>query len=110
MKIGLIRCLKTEDKCCGAKCFKAINSKKMAFKDINEDIQIIGVSTCGGCSGKSIVKRARKMIKNGADTIVLASCITKVSSDGHFCPYAQQIQDEVKSKLGQKVNIIEYSH
>lgn len=110
MKVGLIRCLKTEDKCCGAKCFKAMSTKKFAFKGITQEIQIVAVNTCGGCSGSEVIKRARKMIRAGADTIVLASCITKVSSDWHFCPYAEQIKDEVKGKLGDKVRVIEYSH
>ncbi len=49
MKIGLIRCLQTEDMCPGTACFKVINEKKLAFDGITEDIEIIGINTCGGC-------------------------------------------------------------
>jgi len=40
MKIGLIRCLQTEDMCPGTACFKVINEKKLAFDGITEDIGV----------------------------------------------------------------------
>ena len=42
MKVGIIRCLQTEDMCPGTTDFKVIKEKKAAFKDIEEDIEIIG--------------------------------------------------------------------
>ncbi len=110
MKVGLIRCMKTEDICPASTCFKVINTKKKAFKDISDDIEIIGVSTCGGCPGKKAAKRAVKMVKHGADTIALASCITKEGYKGHLCPYAQQIKSDIKDKIDSSIKIIDYTH
>ena len=50
MKVGIIRCAQTEDICPGTMCFKVIREKKLAFEPYkDEDIEIIGYVTCGGC-------------------------------------------------------------
>jgi len=33
--------------------FKVMKDKKLAFANVEEDIEVIGVNTCGGCPGKS---------------------------------------------------------
>jgi len=43
MKIGLIRCIQTEDMCPGTTCFKVMKDKKLAFEGIEEEIDIIGI-------------------------------------------------------------------
>lgn len=110
MKIGLIRCRETEGMCPGTMDFKVIKEKKGAFEGIEEDIEIVGLVTCGGCPGKKIIPRAEEMLKRGADTIVLCSCITRGNPIGFPCPHAQQIIEIVKKRLGDKVTILEYSH
>lgn len=52
MKVGLIRCMQTEDMCPATTCFKVMDTKKLAFEGVTEEIEIIGVNTCGGCPGK----------------------------------------------------------
>ena len=47
MKVGLIRCMQTEDMCPATTCFKVMNIKKLAFEGIEEDIEVVGVTTCG---------------------------------------------------------------
>lgn len=110
MKVGLIRCLQTEDMCPGTTDFKVMREKKCAFKGVEGDIEIIGINTCGSCPGKKAVMRAVEMVKRGADTIVLASCITKGNPIGFACPHAQEIKSAIKKKLGDSVLIIDYTH
>ncbi|MCF8011116.1 MAG: CGGC domain-containing protein [Clostridiales bacterium] len=110
MRIGLIRCRQTEDMCPGTMDFKIIREKKCAFEGIKEDIEIIGLVTCGGCPGKKAVTRAEEMVKRGADTIVIASCITRGNPIGFPCPFANQIKEAIEKKLGDKVKIIDYTH
>jgi len=110
MKVGLIRCMQTEDMCPGTTCFKVMNTKKLAFEGIDEEIEVIGVNTCGGCPGKKAVTRAAEMVKRGADTIVLASCITKGTPIGFPCPNAEQMKTAINKKLGDKIKIIDYTH
>ncbi|WP_066636052.1 CGGC domain-containing protein [Desulfolucanica intricata] len=110
MKIGLIRCRQTEDICPGTMDFKVIREKKCAFEGIEEDIEIIGMVSCGGCPGKKAITRAEEIVKRGGDTIVLASCITKGNPIGFPCPHAKQIKEAIEKKLGDKVKIIDFTH
>ncbi|NMB32617.1 MAG: CGGC domain-containing protein [Clostridium sp.] len=110
MKIGIIRCMQTEDMCPGTACFKVVRERKLAFESVGEDIEIIGINTCGGCPGKKAVIRANKMVERGADTIVLASCITKGTPIGFPCPHREQIRLAIEKRLGSGIKIINYTH
>ncbi len=110
MKIGLIRCMQTEDMCPATTCFKVMNTKKLAFEGVEEDIKVVGVTTCGGCPGKKAVTRAAEMVKCGADTIVLASCITRGNPIGYPCPHAEQMKAVIVKKIGGSIKIIDYTH
>jgi predicted metal-binding protein len=87
-----------------------MKEKKLAFDGLAEDIEIIGVNTCGGCPGKKAVTRAAEMVKKGADTIVFASCIFKGTPIGFPCPHAQLMKDATVRKLGDTIRIIDYTH
>lgn len=110
MKVGLIRCMQTEDMCPGTADFKFIRAKKGAFETIKEDIEVIGFTTCGGCPGKKAIPRAMEMVKRGADTIALCSCITRGNPIGYPCPYALQIKEAIIKKLGKDIVILDYTH
>ena len=47
MRLGIIRCQQTEDFCPGNGCFKAVKKRKGVFEGSNEEIEIIGFTTCG---------------------------------------------------------------
>lgn len=94
MKIGVIRCLKKESECIGKTCLDFIKNRKNHFKNM-EKIELIGLLTCGGCPGKKISVRAEKMINDGADKVVLTSCITDGTCRDLHCSYF----DTIKSSL-----------
>jgi len=50
------------------------------------------------------------MVKRGADTIVLVSCIFKGTPIGFSCPHAQIIKNAIARRLGDTVRIIDYTH
>ncbi len=111
MKVGLIRCMQTEDMCPGTTDFKVMKEKKCAFEGVEGDIEIIGVNTCGGCPGKKAVTRAAEMVKRDADTIVLASCITKGNPIGFPCPHAKEMKKEAIIKnLSDSITVLDYTH
>jgi predicted metal-binding protein len=110
MKVGLIRCRQTEDICPGTTDFQFIRHKKGAFEGIEEDIEIIGVVSCGGCPGKRAVMRAKEMVRRGADTIVFASCIKRGNPIGVPCPYAQTMIEAVARAVGSDIRILDYTH
>ena len=110
MKVGLIRCLQTEDMCPATTCFKVMDKKVLAFAGVEEDIELIGVNTCGGCPGKKAVTRAAEMVRRGADTIVMASCITRGNPIDFPCPHAAQMKTAIKEEVGQEIRMIDYTH
>ena len=110
MKVGLIRCLQTEDTCPGITCFKVMKEKTLAFAGVDEDVELVGMVACGGCPGKKAIPRAMNMVKMGADTIVFASCITRGNPFGFPCPHAKQMMEAVAAKLGKDIRIIDYTH
>lgn len=110
MKVGIIRCMQTEDYCPGTTDFKMIREKKGAFEGVEEEIKIIGFINCGGCPGKKAVLRAREFVKRGADTIAFASCIQLGSPLGYACPFAKKMQEIVERDLGDSIKILTYTH
>ncbi len=110
MKIGIIRCMQTEDYCPGTGDFKAVKNRTGAFEGITEEIEIIGFTNCGGCPAKKAVLRARELVKRGADTIVFASCIFKGTPIGYPCPFAEKMKRLIETDLGEKIKILDYTH
>ena len=62
MKLGIIRCMQTEDFCPGTGDFKAIRNKTGVFAAVKEEIELVGFANCGGCPGKRAVLRARELV------------------------------------------------
>ena len=102
--------MQTEDMCPATTDLKVIKEKKCAFEGVEGEIEIIGINTCGGCPGKKAVTRAAEMVKRGADTIALASCITKGNPIGFACPHATVMKEAMEKKLGPDIEIIDYTH
>ena len=110
MKAGLIRCMQTENVYPASNCFNAMRNRKGAFADIDEEITLVGVNTCGGCPGKNAAQRVKHMVAQGADTIVLASCITLGTPIGFPCPFHKKMLDIVKAAVGDDVRLLDHSH
>ena len=110
MKLAIIRCMQTEDFCPGTSDFKAIQNKTGVFEGVEENIELIGFTSCGGCPGKRAVHRAKKMVKLGAEAISFTSCITKGTPIGFACPYAEVMMDAVRRALPEEIQIFDHSH
>ncbi|MBD5416256.1 MAG: CGGC domain-containing protein [Desulfovibrio sp.] len=110
MKIGLIRCMQTEEMCPATRCLDAMRRKKDAFTDVEDDIELVGVTTCGGCPGKKAGLRAGTMLRRGAQAIALASCITKGAPIDYACPFAATLAKVVRAAVGEDVPIFDYTH
>ncbi len=109
MRVGIIRCMMTEDICPGTTDFIVTREGKGAFEEIGP-VEISGFVTCGGCPGKRAVSRAKMLVERGADAIVFASCITRGNPIGFPCPHYASIRDAVIRALGPEIQIIEYTH
>ena len=110
MKVGIIRCMQTEDYCPGTGCFKAVREHGGAFNGEGEGIEIVGFCNCGGCPGKKSVLRARELIRRGADTIAFGSCIQKGTPIGYPCPFAKKMKTLIKNDLPEGISILDFTH
>ncbi len=110
MKVGIIRCLQSEEYCPGTMDFKVIRERKGSFENVEDDIEIVGFTNCGGCPGKKAVMRARGLIKHGADTIVFASCIQRGFPMGYACPFFNKMREIIAGDLGENIKIVDYTH
>lgn len=110
MKVGIIRCMQTEDYCPASTDIACIANKTGVFEGVPGTVQLIGINSCGGCPGKKAVLRAREMVRRGADTIVFASCISKGLPVGIPCPFAKKMIASVADDLGDAITILDYTH
>ena len=108
-KIGIIRCMQTEDLCPGTTDFKVVKEGKLAFADLGPS-EVVGFVSCGGCPGKRAVARAKVLADRGVDAIAFASCISKGNPIGFACPHFEQMKEAVMKKVGDQIQIIDYTH
>ena len=110
MKVGIIRCMQTEDYCPGTTDFKMLRERRGVFEGVEEDIELAGFTNCGGCPGKRVPLRVRELLRRGADTIVFASCIKKGTPVGYPCPFAKRLMDLAAAEAGEGIKILDWTH
>jgi len=72
-KIGIIICDRYRT-CAGGKCLRSMRNREGAFsRYIDQDIELVGYTTCNGCPGGNIEYAGDEMVRNGAQVIHLAT-------------------------------------
>ncbi len=102
-KIGIIICDRYRE-CAGGKCFRALKNREGAF-DIyprDENVEIVGYTTCGGCPGGNIEYAPEEMKNNGAEIIHFATGFVVGYPP---CPYIKHFREFIREKYGLKVII-----
>jgi predicted metal-binding protein len=108
LKVGIIHCQQSEDMRSGNTDLKIAQEGECAFGEVGQ-VKLIGFVSCGGCPGKKAVSQAVTMAEQGADVIVLASCMKKGSPAGIPCPYYQEIEEAIIKEAGKDIKIIEWT-
>lgn len=106
MKIGIIICDRYRN-CAGGKCFKALRDREGAF-DIyskEENVEIAGYTSCGGCPGGNIEHAPAEMSKNGVEVIHLATGLVVGYPP---CPYISHFKSFIEEKY--KIKVIVGTH
>ncbi len=100
IKIGIVICHRYHT-CAGGKCLRAMRNRDGAF-DIykNEEIELVGYTTCDGCPGGNVEYAPAEMKKNGAEVIHFATGLVVGYPP---CPYLFQFRDFIQSKYDLKV-------
>jgi predicted metal-binding protein len=72
-KLGIIICHRYQA-CAGGKCFRALAAREGAFaRYADEDVELVGYTTCGGCPGGNVEHAPAEMKRNGAEVVHLAT-------------------------------------
>ncbi len=94
-KIGIIICDRYRT-CAGGKCLRSLRNREGAFamyKD--QEVELVGYTTCGGCPGGNIEYAPEEMKKNGAEVIHLA---TGLIVGYPPCPYLSDFLNFIPAK------------
>ena len=95
VNIGIIICDRYKG-CAGGKCFRAIRERAGAF-DIykNDDVEVVGYTSCGGCPGGNIEYAPEEMKKNGVEVIHFA---TGMVVGYPPCPYVHHFKTFIETQ------------
>jgi len=97
-KIGIITCARYLS-CGGGKCFRSIHERKGGFSIYppEEQVEVVGYSSCGGCPGGNIEYVPAEFVKNGCDTIHLATGFVVGYPP---CPHIRQFKAFIETRYG----------
>jgi predicted metal-binding protein len=101
IKIGIIICDRYRS-CGGGKCFRSLKNREGAFSiyEKDQDVELVGYTSCGGCPGGNIEYVPEEMIKNGAKVIHLATGFVVGYPP---CPYVDHFKKFMEEKYNVKV-------
>ena len=110
-KILIIGCKNTmDDVCIGcSRCMVAFNRREGVFAQYkDQEIELLGILSCGGCPGSSIVQRLAQLklwnmpLKELPTKIHVGPCLSD------HCPYADDVVTKIQVKAG--IDVIEGTH
>ncbi len=100
-KLGIIICDRYKS-CSGGKCFRSLREREGAF-DIypkDDEVELVGYTSCGGCPGGNIEYACEEMQTNGAEVVHLATGLVVGYPP---CPYISYFKNFLTEKFGIKV-------
>jgi predicted metal-binding protein len=99
-RIGIIICDRYRG-CAAGKCLRAMRNAEGAFDIYGKgEVELVGLTTCGGCPGGNIEYAPEELAKNGAEVIHLA---TGMVVGYPPCPYLTSFRDFIGAKYGLRV-------
>jgi predicted metal-binding protein len=100
IKIGIIICDRYKS-CAGGKCFRSLKERVGSFSIYkDQDVEVVGYTSCGGCPGGNIEYAPEELKKNGATRIHFA---TGFIVGYPPCPYMEHFEQFIKEKYGMEV-------
>ncbi len=105
-KIGIMICDRYRS-CAGGKCFRSLRNREGAFSIYSHDdnVEIAGYTSCGGCPGGNIEYAPEEMIKNGVKVIHFA---TGLLVGYPPCPYIDHFKHFIEEKY--KIEVVVGTH
>jgi len=104
-RVGIIICDRYHD-CAGGKCLRSLRNREGAFNIYkNQEVELVGYASCGGCPGGNVEYCVEEMKKNGVGTVHLA---TGMIVGYPPCPYIDHFRDFIKTKFN--VDVVVGTH
>ncbi len=99
-KLGIIICDRYRA-CAGGKCLRALRQREGGFSRYrDEEVELVGYTTCNGCPGGNVEYAPEEMKKNGAEVVHLA---TGLLVGYPPCPYVEDFRKFIEIKYGMEV-------
>lgn len=99
-KLGIIICDRYS-RCAGGKCFRALKQREGAFSIYKEEeVELVGYTTCDGCPGGNIEYAGDEMVRNGAQVIHLATGLVVGYPP---CPYIETFKAFLEARYNVQV-------
>ena len=99
-KVGIIICDRYR-LCAGGKCLRALREREGAFSIYrDQDVELVGYTTCAGCPGGNIEYAGEEMVRNAAEVIHLATGLVVGYPP---CPSIEIFKDFLEARYGVKV-------
>jgi predicted metal-binding protein len=99
-RIGIIICDRYRD-CAGGKCFRSLANREGAFARYrDEEVELAGYTTCGGCPGGNIEYAPDEMKRNGVEVVHLATGLVVGYPP---CPYLDHFREFIPLQYGMEV-------
>ncbi|MCU0305254.1 MAG: CGGC domain-containing protein [Thermoanaerobaculales bacterium] len=99
-RIGIIVCDRWR-RCAGGKCLRALRERAGAFsRYANEEVELVGYTTCDGCPGGNVEYAPAEMKRNGAEVVHLATGLVVGYPP---CPYIDDFVRFIGVKYGMEV-------
>ncbi len=99
-KVGIIICDRYHT-CAGGKCLRSLREREGGFaRYADEEVELVGFTTCGGCPGGNVEYAPEEMKKNGADVIHLATGLVVGYPP---CPRLDYFREFIPRKFGMEV-------
>lgn len=100
VNIGIIICDRYRT-CAGGKCLRSMRNREGAFAQYkDQEIELVGYTTCDGCPGGNVEYAGEEMVKNGAQVIHLA---TGLIVGYPPCPYIHTFKSFLEKRYGVQV-------
>jgi predicted metal-binding protein len=110
IRLGILRCAEIESDCAGNSCFAAARQGTGACAELGP-CQVVGIVSCGGCPGRQARLRATMLLRQGAEVLAIGSCISRKGLPKHVpCPFAEAIATSVRTAVGDRVRILDWTH
>ena len=97
-RVGIIICDRYRG-CGGGKCFRALRERRGAFSryGAEEQVEIVGYSSCGGCPGGNVESVPAEFLKYGCDVVHLATGLVVGYPP---CPYLRDFKAFIEGNYG----------